>query len=54
MKRYWLLLLSVVAMLALLPGTAAAGTFVVDQSNTGTDNFDQGPDNYAKTFTAGR
>jgi len=54
MKRYWLLLLSVVAMLALLPGTAAAGTFVVDQSNTGTDNFDQGPDNYAQTFTAGR
>jgi hypothetical protein len=54
MKRYWLLLLSVVAMLALLPGTAAAGTFVVDQSNTGTDNLDQGPDNYAQTFTAGR
>ena len=54
MKRYLLLLLSVVAMLALLPGTAGASTFVVDQSNTGTDNFDQGTDNYAQTFTAGR
>jgi hypothetical protein len=54
MKRYGLLLLSVVAMLALLPGTAGASNFAVDQSNTGHDNFDQGPDNYAQTFTAGR
>jgi hypothetical protein len=54
MKRYALMLLSIVAMLALLPGAAGASTFTVDQSNTGTDNFDQGTDNYAQTFTAGR
>jgi hypothetical protein len=54
MKRYALMLLSTVAMLALLPGAAAASTFTIDQSNTGNDNFDQGTDNYAQTFTAGR
>jgi hypothetical protein len=54
MKRYALTLLSIVAMLALIPGVAGASTFTVDQSNTGTDNFDQGTDNYAQTFTAGR
>ena len=51
MKRFGLALIPVVMLLALLPGVAAAGTFTIDQQNTGTDNFDQGTDNYAQTFT---
>ena len=54
MKRYGLALISVAMSLALLPGAASGSTFTVDQSNTGTDNFDQSTSKYAQTFTAGR
>ena len=35
-------------------GQLGASTFTIDQSNNGTDNFDQSTDNFAQTFTAGR
>ena len=54
MKLTGFSLLAVVAMLAFLPGAAGASTFTIDQSNSGTDNFDQSTDNFAQTFTAGR
>jgi hypothetical protein len=55
MKRYGFALIAVAMSLVMLPGAALASTFTVDQSNTGTDNFDQSTTpKYAQTFTAGR
>jgi hypothetical protein len=52
MKRFGLVLAAAAMLLAMLPGAVWAGTFTIDQSNTGDDNFDQSTANYAQTFTA--
>ena len=54
MKRLGIAAIVSAALLAILPAMAAAGSFIIDQQNTGGDDFDLSARPYAQTFTCGR